>query len=86
MQDPQRTHPARSGPLAAEVGVADGLARGVVVEEHPDARAVVGLGHAELLAEVAQQLVGRTLAAVLGHSQHPLGGVEARPRWRSGCR
>ena len=51
------------GALAAEERVRDGLAG--LAEVDADRRAFVGVAHAELLAELAQQLVGRVLVRVL---------------------
>ena len=67
-------------PVAAEVGVGDGLAR--LAEEDPDAGGRVGLGDAHLGRELAQQRVGGPFALVGRHAEHALGGVVVRARAR----
>jgi hypothetical protein len=59
--------------VAAEVGVGHGPAG--LAEEHADAGRRVGLRHAPLLGELAQQRVGGPLALVLGDAEHLLGGL-----------
>ena len=58
------------GALAAEERVGDGLAR--LAEVDADRRVFVGVADAELLAELAQQLVGRVVVRVLDDAEHPL--------------
>jgi hypothetical protein len=65
------------GTLAAEERVGHSLALLTEVDAH--GRVFVGVAHAQLLAELAQELVGRVLVRVFDHPQHPLGlGVVGR--------
>ncbi len=70
------------GSLAAEERVGDGLAGPALpAEEDPDGRLFVGVADAELLAELAQELVGGVVVGVLDDAEHPLGlGVVGRER------
>ncbi len=58
------------GSLAAEVRVRDGLAG--LAEEDAHRRLFVRLAHAELLAELAQELIGGVVVRVLHDAEHPL--------------
>jgi hypothetical protein len=67
------------GPRSAEERVRDGLSG--LAEEHADGRLLVAVGHAELLAELAQEQIGGVIVRVLNDAEHPLGlGVVRRER------
>ncbi len=61
------------GALAVEEGVGHGLAGlALLAEVDPDGGLFVGVGDAEVLAELAQQLVGGVVVGVLHDPEHPL--------------
>ena len=79
MQRPHRLAAGAVGALAAEVGVGDRLAG--LAEVDADGGVFVGVADAELLAELAQELVGGVVVRVLDHAEHPLRlGVVGRQR------
>ena len=79
MQRPHSMQPVRSGPSPPKKGSGTVLPR--LAEEDADGRLLVGVADAELLAELAQQLVGGVVVRVLRDAEHPLGlGVVGRER------
>ncbi len=82
MQRPHCMQPVRSGPSPSKKG--SGTVFPGLVEVDPDRRLAVGVADAKLLAELAQQLVGRVVAVVDDDAEHPLrvcvvGGERAPP-------
>ena len=65
--------PDRGGSLAAEVGVRHLLAR--LAEEGADPGVLVGVADPDLLAVLLEKKVGGPLQRVVGHAEHPLGGL-----------
>ena len=79
MQRPHSWQPVRSGPSPPKKG--SGTVLPGVAEVDADGGLLVGVADAELLAELAQQLVGGVVVRVLHDAEHPLRlGVVGRER------